>query len=49
MTIEHFLGCAESVSILNKSMKKCNVMQALTLSNEIALRHKDNIIIIHSL
>ena len=38
VTIEHFLGCAESaVSILYKPMKKQNIMQALTLANEKAL------------
>ena len=36
MTIEHFLGCVEAAV-----MKWRNVIQAMTLSNEITLPHKD--------
>ena len=42
---ERFPGCAKSaVLILNNPVKYLNVIQALRLANEIALRHKDIII-----
>ena len=42
MTIGHFPGCAKSaVLIPNKPMKQHNVIQALKLASEVALRHKD--------
>ena len=41
ITIEDFLGCAESaVSILNKLLRQ-HVIHALTLANEVVLHHED--------